>query len=379
MWTKQIPSNYGGTRNPVIVSWPKHIKAINEVRTQWHHVIDVAPTVLEAAHLPQPTSVNGTVQSPIEGVSMLYSFENPKAESPHKTQYFEIMGNRGIYHDGWFAGTIHRAPWEQMPRRKLQDDIWELYETRTDFSLAHDLAAANPAKLKEMQGLFLEEAIKNRVLPIDDRVLERVNAATAGRPDLMGERTSLTLSQGMVGMSENVFINIKNRSLSITADVQIPQAGANGVILAQGGRFGGWSLYFKDGKPTYCYNFLGLQEFKVSAPAALPPGKANVRMNFDYDGGGIGKGGTVTILVNGAKVASARIEHTQGMIFSADETADVGLDGATPVATDYKEGDNSFTGKILKVLVDVKPIGVAEKAQAENAQKEARLKKALSD
>jgi arylsulfatase len=195
----------------------------------------------------------------------------------------------------------------------------------------------------------------------------------------MGERTSLTLSQGMVGMSENVFINIKNRSLSITADVQIPQAGANGVILAQGGRFGGWSLYFKDGKPTYCYNFLGLQEFKVSAPAALPPGKANVRMNFDYDGGGIGKGGTVTILVNGAKVASARIEHTQGMIFSADETADVGLDGATAVATDYKEGDNSFTGKILKVVVDVKPIGVAEKAQAENAQKEARLKKALSD
>jgi len=378
-WTKQIPSNYGGTRNPVIVSWPKHLRAINEVRTQWHHVIDVAPTVLEAAHLPEPTSVNGTVQSPIEGVSMLYSFENPKAVSPHKTQYFEIMGNRGIYHDGWFAGTIHRAPWEQMPRRKLQDDIWELYDTRADFSLVNDLAAANPAKLKEMQNLFIEEAIKNRVLPIDDRVLERVNAATAGRPDLMGDRTSLTLYEGMVGMSENVFINVKNRSLSITAEVQIPQGGANGVILAQGGRFGGWSLYLKDGKPTYCYNFLGLQESRISAQQALAPGKATIRMNFDYDGGGIGKGGTATLLVNGSKIATGRIEHTQGIIFSADETAGVGLDGATPVASDYKEGDNAFTGKILKVVIDVKPIGVAEKAQAENAQQEARLKKALSD
>jgi arylsulfatase A-like enzyme len=379
MWTKQIPSNYGGTRNPVIVSWPKHITAINEVRSQWHHVIDIAPTVLEAAHLPEPTSVNGTVQSPIEGVSMMYSFESPKAVSPHKTQYFEIMGNRGIYSNGWFAGTIHRAPWEQLPRRKLQDDIWELYDTRTDFSLVNDLAAANPAKLKELQALFLEEAIKNRVLPLDDRTLERLNPATAGRPDLMGDRTSLTLSEGMAGMSENVFINVKNRSLSITADVQIPQGGANGVILAQGGRFGGWSLYLKDGKPMYCYNFLGLQQFKISATQALAAGKATIQMNFDYDGGGIGKGGTATILVNSVKVATGRIEHTQGMVFSADETADVGLDGATPVSTDYKEGDNSFTGKILKVVIDVKPMGVAEKADAGKALQEARLKKALSD
>ena len=379
MWTKQIPSNYGGTRNPIIVSWPKHIKAVNDVRTQWHHVIDIAPTVLEAANLPEPTSVNGTVQSPIEGASMLYSFESPKAVSPHKTQYFEIMGNRGIYHDGWFAGTIHRAPWEQLPRRKLQDDIWELYDTRTDFSLVNDLANANPAKLKEMQALFIEEAIKNRVLPIDDRVFERVNAASAGRPDLMGGRTSLMLSEGMVGMSENVFINIKNRSHSITADVQVPQGGANGIILAQGGRFGGWSLYFKDGRPTYSYNFLGLKEYKVSASQALAVGKATIGMNFDYDGGGIGKGGTATILVNGEKVATGRIERTQGMLFSADETADVGLDGATPVSSDYKEGNNSFTGKILKLVVDVKPIGATEKAEAESAQRDAKVKKAISD
>jgi arylsulfatase len=309
---------------------------------------------------------------------MAYTFDKPDAASTHKTQYFEIFGNRAIYNDGWFAGTIHRAPWEQLPRRKLQEDIWELYDSRTDFSLANDLAASNPAKLKELQALFLKEATKYRVLPIDDRLLERINPATAGRPDLMGDRTSLTLSEGMVGMSENVFINIKNRSLSITADVEIPQGGANGVILAQAGRFGGWSLYLKDGKPTYCYNFLGLQQFKVSGSEALAAGKATVRMNFDYDGGGIGKGGTATIMVNGKEVASGRIERTQGMIFSADETAGVGQDDATPVTTDYKERDNSFTGKILKVTVEVKPIGAAVKAQADAARHETDVKMALS-
>ena len=379
MWTKQIPSNYGGTRNGMIVSWPKRIKSVNQVRTQWHHVIDVAPTVLEAASLPEPRSVNGTVQEPIEGVSMLYSFDHPDAGSTHKVQYFEIFGNRAIYADGWFAGTIHRAPWEKVPRRKLQEDIWELYDTRTDFSLVHDLAASNPAKLKELQAVFMEEASKNRVLPIDDRLLERIVASTAGRPDLMGERTSLTLSEGMDSMSENVFINIKNRSLSITADVEIPQGGANGVILAQGGRFGGWSLYLKDGKPTYCYNFLGIQEYRVAAPNALAPGKATVRMNFDYDGGGVGKGGTATILVNGKQVASGRIERTQMAIFSADETAGVGVDDATPVTTDYKERDNGFTGKIFKVTVDVKPVGAAVKAQADAVKHESELKKALAD
>jgi len=266
-----------------------------------------------------------------------------------------------------------------LPRRKLQEDIWELYDSRADFSLTNDLAASNPAKLKELQALFMKEATKYRVLPIDDRVLERINAASAGRPDLMGERTSLTLSAGMVGMSENVFINIKNRSLSITADVEIPEGGANGVILAQAGRFGGWSLYLKEGKPTYCYNFLGLEQYKVSASEALAAGKATIRMNFDYDGGGIGKGGMATILVNGKEVASGRIERTQGMMFSADETAGVGMDDATPVTTDYKERDNSFTGKILKVTVDVKPIGAAVKAQADAAKHEADWKTAMSN
>jgi arylsulfatase len=379
MWTKQVAANYGGTRNGMIVSWPKRIKAATEVRSQWHHVIDVAPTVLEAANLPEPKSVNGTVQTPIEGVSMLYSFDAPKAESTHKIQYFEMFGNRALYQDGWLAGTVHRAPWEMTPRAKLLEDKWELYDTTKDFSLVNDLAAGNPAKLKEMQDLFIKEAIKYRALPIDDRVTERVNAATAGRPDLMGERTSLALSQGMGSMSENVFINIKNRSLSITADVEIPEGDANGVILAQGGRFGGWSLYLKDGKPTYSYNFIGLQEYKVNAVKSLAPGKATIRMNFDYDGGGIGKGGMATILVNGGNVASGRIERTQPTIFSADETASVGVDDATPVTNDYKERDNAFTGKIHKVTVEVKPIGAAVKAEADAAKRDASLKKALSN
>jgi arylsulfatase len=290
-----------------------------------------------------------------------------------------MFGNRAIYNDGWFAGTVHRAPWEMKPRAKLLEDKWELYDTRNDFSLVNDMAATNPEKLKEMQDLFMKEAIKYRVLPIDDRVVERVNAAIAGRPDLMGDRTSLTLTPGMDSMSENVFINIKNRSISITADVEIPEGGANGVILAQGGRFGGWSLYLKDGKPIYCYNFIGLQEFKVAAQQAVAAGKATIRMNFDYDGGGVGKGGTATILVNGEKVASGRIERTQAMIFSADETAAVGKDDATPVTSDYKERDNTFTGKIFKVIVDVKPLGEAVKAEAAAAGKEAAYKKAISD
>lgn len=379
MWTKQMANNYGGTRNGMIVSWPKRIKATNQVRSQWHHVIDVAPTVLEAASLPEPKSVNGTVQSPIEGVSMVYSFDKPDAKSTHKTQYFEIFGNRGIYHEGWFAGTVHRAPWEKVPRQKLQDDPWELYDTTKDFSLVNDLAKTNPAKLKELQGIFMKDASKYRVLPIDDRLMERMVASSAGRPDLMGDRTSLTLAPGMDSMSENVFINIKNRSLSITADVEIPEGGANGVILVQGGRFGGWSLYLKDGKPTYCYNFVGLQEYKVAAPNALAAGKATIRMNFDYDGGGIGKGGTASILVNGEKVASGRIERTQLGIFSADETAAVGVDDATPVTNDYKERDNAFTGKILKVVIDVKPMGEAVKAEVDTARTKLALKKGMSD
>jgi arylsulfatase len=379
-WTKQVASNYGGTRNGMVVHWPKGVKAKGELRPQWHHVIDIAPTVLEAAGLPEPKVVNGVPQTPIEGVSMLYTFNDAKAGDRHLTQYFEIFGNRAIYNDGWFAGTVHRAAWEQKPRAALENDTWELYDTRNDFSLANDLAGKNPAKLKEMQELFMKEAEKYNVLPIDDRTLERLNAAFVGRPDLMAGRTSLTVYEGMTGMSENVFINTKNRSHSITAEVNIPEGGANGVILAQAGRFGGWSLYLKEGKPTYTYNFLGLMHFDIAATTAVPAGKATIRYEFSYDGGGLAKGGVGTIFVNDKKVAEGRIQHTQPMAFSADEGADVGEDGETPIVEDYGiPAPYKFTGKIGKVTVDLKEMKAAEKAAADTTHAEAALKKAVSD
>jgi arylsulfatase len=369
-WTKQVAGSYGGVRNGMVVHWPKGIAAKGEIRSQWHHVIDVAPTILEAAGLPEPKSVNGTPQTPIQGVSMLYSFADERAKDRHKTQYFEIFGNRGIYHDGWLANTVHRAAWEPKPRRPLEEDAWELYDVDNDFSCATNLAAKEPQRLKELQDLFMKEAAKNHALPIDDRLLERANAALVGRPDLMGGRTSLTVYEGMTGMSENVFINVKNRSHSVTAEVEIPAGGANGVILAQAGRFGGWSLYLKEGKPTYAYNFLGLTTYKIAAAEALPAGKATVRFEFVYYGGGIGKGGSGKLLVNGKPVAEGRIERTQPIIFSADEGADVGLDGETPVSDDYKEGDNRFTGRIAKVVIDVAPLklGAADQREIERAR-----------
>lgn len=378
-WTKQVASNYGGTRNGLIVYWPKGIKAKNEVRSQWHHIIDIVPTVLEAAKLPEPKTVNGITQAPIEGVSMLYSFNDAQAKGRHTTQYFEIFGNRAVYNDGWFAGTIHRAAWETKPRAALKDDTWELYNTRNDFSLANDLAKQNPEKLKQMQDLFMKEAVTYNVLPIDDRVLERVNAALVGRPDLMGGRTSLTVYKGMIAMSENVFINMKNSSHTITADVTIPKGGAKGVILAQAGRFGGWSLYLKDGKPTYTYNFLGLKSFTIAARKAVPAGKAVIRFEFAYDGGGLGKGGTGTIFVDGKKVAEGRVELTQAMVFSADEGADVGEDGETPVADYGIPAPYAFTGEIGKVVIDVKPMQKADKSAADKAAAKAAKEKAASD
>jgi len=373
-WTKQVASNFGGTRNGMVVYWPKRVTAKGEVRSQFHHVIDVAPTVLEAANLPEPRIVNGTSQTPIEGVSMVYTFDDAKADSRHKVQYFEMIGNRAIYADGWFAGTIHKAPWEATPRAALLEDKWELYDTRDDFSLANDLSTKNPGKLKELQEVFMKEAVKYHVLPIDDRSIERLNPKLAGRPDLMGDRTSLTLHAGMTGMSENAFINVKNRSLTITADVEIPTGGASGVILAQGGRFGGWSLYLKGGKPIYAYNFLGLQRFTVAAAQAVPAGKATIRFEFAYEGGGLGKGGLGTIYVNDKKVAEGRIERTQANLFSLDDAADVGMDEGTPVTEEYTSSASTFTGTILKITIDVKAMGAGEKAAAAKAGAEAAQK-----
>jgi arylsulfatase len=354
-WSKQVASDFGGTKNGMVLRWPKGFEAKGELRSQWHHVVDIAPTILEAAGLPFPKSVSGTVQKPFEGVSLAYTLNDAHAKDRHITQYFEILGNRAIYHDGWLARTIHRAPWEQRPRATLDKDTWELYDTRKDFSLANDLAKKNPTKLKNMQALFLKEAVKYNVLPIDDRGVERFDAAIAGRPDLMGGRTSLTLYDGMTGTMENAFINVKNRSSTITAEVEIPQGGANGVILAQGGRFGGWSLYVTDGKPAYTYNWVGLQRYTVASESALSAGKATIKLDFAYDGGGRGKGGKAMLFVNDRKVAEGRIDNTHANVFSGDEGADVGMDDDTPVTETYQAGVRSrFTGTIEKVTIEVK-------------------------
>jgi arylsulfatase len=354
-WTKQMASDHGGTKVGMAIHWPKGIQAKGELRTQFHHVIDVAPTVLEAARLPEPKVVNGTPQRPMDGVSMAYSFDDAEARDRRVTQYFEMFGNRAIYNDGWFARTIHKAPWEREPRRPLSEDIWELFDTRTDFSLVNDLAAENRQKLAELKDLFMQEAGRNHALPIDDRVFERLIPAMVNRPDLMGGRTSLTLAEGMSGMTENIFIDIKNKSKTITAEVEVPEGGANGAILVQGGRFGGWALYVKDGVPAYDYNFIGLERTTIASKQKLKPGKATIRFDFDYDGDGQGKGGTGTLYVNDEKVAEGRIERTQAIVFSADETADVGIDLATPVVeTIGSEARSRFTGRIPKVTIEVR-------------------------
>ena len=354
-WVKQVASSFGGTRVGMVAHWPKGIKAKNELRTQFSHVIDIAPTILEAAGLPEPKVVNGTPQIPMAGTSLMYTFDDAKAKDRHVTQYFEVAGNRGIYHDGWLAGTIHKAPWEAKPRRPLEEDVWELYDVRSDFSLSKDLAASKPEKVKELQALFLKEAEKYNVLPIDDRVFERAVPSMVGRTDLFAGRNSLTLAKGMTGLMENAFINVKNKSKTITAELDVPEGGGNGSVIVQGGRFGGWSLYVKDGVPAYTYNFLGLKSQTVAASKPLKAGKSTVRFDFAYDGGGLGKGGNGTLFINGEKVGEGRIDHTQPMMFSADETADVGIDLGTPVVEAIgAEAKSRFSGDIPKVTVEVR-------------------------
>lgn len=379
-WMKQVASDFGGTRNGMVVHWPRGIEAKDGIRTQFSHVIDVAPTILQAAGLPEPRVVNGTPQIPMEGKSLIYSFDNADASETHTTQYFEIAGNRAIYHDGWLARTIHRAPWEKQGRHPLEEDVWELYDTGNDFSLANNLAASNPQKLTQLQTLFMQEAEKHHVLPIDDRVFERLLADQVGRPDLMSGRTSLTLADGMTGMLENVFINVKNKSKTITAEVVVPADGGNGTILAQGGRFGGWSLYVKDGVPAYDYNFLGLQRSSIAATQKLQSGKASIRFEFAYDGGGLGKGGMGTLYVNDQQVAQGRIEHTQCCAFSADETADVGIDLGTPVVEAIgSEHASKFSGKIPKITIEIKAPKQAGRETAQQHRQQMAMQKALSD
>ncbi|MFL9584139.1 arylsulfatase [Stenotrophomonas sp. AB1(2024)] len=349
-WTKQVASHWGGTRNGTIVSWPNGIKGKGEIRTQFHHVIDFAPTVLEAAGLPQPASVDGISQAPIEGVSMLYSMNDQKAAERRETQYFEMFGNRGIYHKGWTAVTRHKTPWllvgDTIPA--FDDDTWELYDTNTDWSQARDLSKQMPDKLRELQRLWLIEATRYNVLPLDDRAAERFNSDLAGRPVLIRGNTQI-LFGGMGRLSENSVISIKNKSHSVTAELDVPEGGAEGVIIAQGSNIGGWVLYAKGGNLKYCYNLIGVQHFFVESQSNLPAGRHQVRMEFAYAGGGLGKGGSVTLFVDGKQVGKGDVGATAPMVFSADDGLDVGCDTGAPVSPDYGPHGNEFNGSIRGV------------------------------
>jgi len=349
-WTKQVASHWGGTRNGTIVHWPTGIRAKGEIRDQFHHVIDVAPTVLEVAGLPQPVVVNSVQQKPLEGVSMVYSFDDAGAAEHHETQYFEMFVNRGIYHKGWTAVTRHSIPFVVEPLPAFDDDVWELYSP-DDWTQAHDLSKEMPEKLHELQHLFLIEAVKYNVLPLDDRRPERFNTDLAGRPTLIKGRTQLLFS-GMQRLGENVILNLKNKSHAVTAEVWLPEKGASGTLITQGGQFGGWSLYVKDGILKYCYSLLGVQRFYTAANTPLPGGKHQVRMEFAYDGGGLGLGGTVTLFLDGSKIGEGRVDATQPMSFSMDESLDVGCETGTMVAEDYNSQTSKFNGKIEWIQLD---------------------------
>ena len=351
-WTKQVASHWGGTRNGTIVHWPKGIKAKGEIRSQFCHVIDLAPTVLEAAGIPEPMIVNSVQQAPMEGISMAYSFDDANAAERHDLQYFEMFCNRGIYHQGWSAVTRHSTPWVIAKMPAFDDDVWELYDGSKDWTQAHDLAKEMPAKLHELQRLWLIEATKYNVLPLDDRRVERFNADLAGRPQLVKGNSQLLFS-GMGRLSENSVLVMKNKSFSITAEVEVPSKGAEGVIIHQGGAFGGMSLYTKAGKARFAYNFFGLQTFTTEASQAIPAGKHQVRMEFAYDGGGLAKGGTVGLYYDGKKVGEGRVERTVPMAFSADETTDVGRDTGTAVSSDYTCQTSVFNGKVNWVQIDL--------------------------
>jgi arylsulfatase len=351
-WTKQVASHWGGTRNGTIVHWPNGFAARGEVRSQFHHVIDVAPTVLDAAGLPEPAVVDGIPQRPIEGVSMRYAFDDPGATERRTTQYFEMFCNRGIYHEGWTAVTRHSTPWVMAELPSFLDDVWELYDTTSDWSQARDLAAELPEKLDELKALWLDEARKYNVLPLDDRRIERFDAGLAGRPVLV-QGTSQILFGGMGRLTESSVISVKNHSHAITAEVTVPDAGAEGVIVAQGGAFAGWSLYAREGRLKYVHNVLGVHRFGVEGDAVLPAGTHQVRMELDYDGGGLGKGGTVTLYVNGDPVGTGRVDATVPLIYSADETLDLGADTASPVSDDYTAEESRFTGTVHWVQIDV--------------------------
>ncbi|SAL40425.1 arylsulfatase [Caballeronia humi] len=353
-WMIQM-THAGGNMAGMVVHYPKGIKAKSELRHQYAHLNDIVPTILDVIGVPEPKMVNGVKQVPMSGTSLKYTAADEKTER-HVTQYNESSGNRSIYHEGWLAAVVHRAPWQhEAPQHDFEKDDWQLFHMAEDFGLANNVAAKYPEKLKEMKELFRQEAIRNKVFPLDDRGFQLLNPVEAGRPDLMFGRKSLTLYPGMRGMTENNFINTKAVSYTITADLDIPKEGAKGVIISQAGQNGGWSLYVKNGKTKYVYNWLSREKYVIESSEPLPTGRVKVTFDFAYDGGGLNKGATGTLSINGKKVGSGRIEKTQGAVYSlAGETADVGIDAPTPVTDDYPFYDNEFTGTIRTVRIDLK-------------------------
>ena len=349
-WTKQVASHWGGTRNGTIVSWPNGIAARGEIRTQFAHCIDVAPTVLEAAGIPEPATVHGVTQRPYEGTAMNYSFDDANAPEQHETQYFELVGNRAIFHKGWTAVAKHKDPWVGSTHG-LDEDVWELYNVEEDWTQSNDLAAQEPELLAKLQRLFLIQAARFNVLPIDVRSAERFNADLVGRPKLIEGDTQL-LYPGMKRLNENCVIGVKNKSFTVTAKVDVTADNPTGVIIAQGGSYGGWSFYAHEGKLAFCYNTLAIQTAQIYSEAPLTAGARELRAHFAYDGGGVGKGGTVTLFDGDQQIGEGRVERTIPFTFSLDETVDIGMDVASPVSPDYGPTGNQFSGTIEWVRLD---------------------------
>lgn len=351
-WTKQIASHFGGTRNPLIIAYGDRIKDQGGLRSQFHHVIDITPTIFEAAGITPPTTVNGVEQQKIEGTSLVYTFDDPKAASKHETQYFEMFGNRAIYDHGWIAAARHpRLPWQGTINADFEKDPWELYNSEEDFSEANNLAAKNPEKLEKLQKLFLSEARKYNVLPLDDRISERFDVQD--RPSLASGRTTFIYYSSGVSIPEGSAPNLKNRSFTITAEVEILENGAEGVLLTQGGRFAGWVFFLEDSKPTYVYNFVNAERYIIQSPEKLAPGKSTIKFNFDYDGGGVGAGGIGRLFINDQPVAEGRIAKTIPYRLALDETFDVGRDTGTPIVETYQV-PFAFTGNLQKVTLNLK-------------------------
>ena len=351
-WTKQIASHFGGTRNPLIIAYGDRIKDQGGLRSQFHHVIDITPTIFEAAGITAPTKVNGVKQQKIEGTSLVYTFDNSDVPSHHKTQYFEMFGNRAIYNNGWIAAARHpRLPWQGTINADFEKDPWELYNIEEDFSEANNLASENPEKLEKLQKLFLSEARKHKVLPLDDRLSERFDVQS--RPSPAAGRTTFTYYSGAVSIPEGSAPSLKNKSFSITADVEIPESGAEGVLLTQGGRFAGWGFFLEDSKPTYVYNFANSERYIIQSPEKLSPGKSTIKFNFDYDGSEVGAGGIGKLFINDQQVAEGRIEKTLPYRLALNETFDVGRDTGTPIVETYQV-PFAFTGNLQKVTLNLK-------------------------